>query len=209
MSEPTPIPGFPDYGATRDGQIWSRRKGDWKPLALSPNGKDGYLKVKLFNKTNVPITRRVHLLVAITFIGPRPSYNHECNHIDLDKTNCSVKNLEWITKIENQLHYWRNRQWTYHGKAEAQMCAMLESVMRATRHRKEFKNSKLPNASYVLTATDVKSIRRSWVRSKSGIDGASRSPRPNSLTSLGRRFGVSKQTVWCVVHRLKWRHVAL
>ena len=48
--EPTPIPGFADYGATPDGRIFSQKLGGkWRKLALHTKGKGGdYLKVKLY-----------------------------------------------------------------------------------------------------------------------------------------------------------------
>lgn len=43
---------------------------------------------------------RVHVLVAAAFIGPRPS-GLVINHIDHDKTNNRVENLEYVTQLEN------------------------------------------------------------------------------------------------------------
>ena len=45
--------------------------------------------------------KSVHRMVAETYIA-NPYNLSEVNHIDLDKSNNSVENLEWITGIENK-----------------------------------------------------------------------------------------------------------
>lgn len=67
-------------------------------------GKDGggYLKVDLC-KNKVRSTKRIHRLVAHAFI-PNPENKSQVNHIDENKTNNSVNNLEWMTAKENNNH---------------------------------------------------------------------------------------------------------
>ena len=48
----------------------------------------------------------IHRLVAQAFI-PNPDKKDEVNHIDGDKTNNHINNLEWVTKSENGLHRFR------------------------------------------------------------------------------------------------------
>ena len=67
---------------------------------------DSYLKVTL-SKNNKQRTFRVHILVARTFI-PNPENKPEVNHIDGNKKNNKVNNLEWNTRSENELHAYRN-----------------------------------------------------------------------------------------------------
>jgi hypothetical protein len=66
------------------------------------NKKDGYLYVKLsiHGKTKAKF---IHRLVAETYI-PNPESKPEVNHIDGDKHNNYVYNLEWVTSKENKEH---------------------------------------------------------------------------------------------------------
>jgi hypothetical protein len=65
--------------------------------------RDGYCRVNVLNKdgkyTNLPI----HRLVALAFIE-NPDNKPHVNHIDGDRTNNTVENLEWVTPRENVLH---------------------------------------------------------------------------------------------------------
>lgn len=45
----------------------------------------------------------VHRLLAQIFI-PNPENKSEVNHIDGNKLNNSIDNLEWVTRLENNLH---------------------------------------------------------------------------------------------------------
>lgn len=62
----------------------------------------GYLHVQLY-KNGKSSTKLVHILVAQAFI-PNPENKPEVNHIDGNKNNNRVDNLEWSTKSENQRH---------------------------------------------------------------------------------------------------------
>lgn len=66
----------------------------------------GYKTIQ-FTKNNVPLTLRVHRLVAKAFI-PNPDNKPVVNHKDGDKMNCAASNLEWMTYSENTLHSFKN-----------------------------------------------------------------------------------------------------
>lgn len=80
---------------------WGRVKSIRGILQPYKNHK-GYLKVGLM-KNGKSEKHRVHRLVAKAFI-PNPHNLPEVNHIDGNKQNNSISNLEWVTGKENMEH---------------------------------------------------------------------------------------------------------
>lgn len=72
-----------------------------KPKKIVYDNK-GYGRVELW-KNNKGRKFRVHRLVAETFI-PNPLGKEQVNHIDGNKKNNCVSNLEWVTPKENIRH---------------------------------------------------------------------------------------------------------
>uniref|UniRef100_A0A6C0EQA4 HNH nuclease domain-containing protein n=1 Tax=viral metagenome TaxID=1070528 RepID=A0A6C0EQA4_9ZZZZ len=60
--------------------------------------ENGYIRVYIYNKTYA-----LHRLIAITFIENIEN-KEQVNHIDGNKLNNSIENLEWVTNTENQIH---------------------------------------------------------------------------------------------------------
>ena len=102
----TPIPGFDGYGATRDGQIWSLKRGKWKKM-VPQMARNGYMRVFLTTPDKKSACS-VASLIALTFIGPRPrgqdGHALQINHKDMVKRNNAAWNLEYLTQAENFLH---------------------------------------------------------------------------------------------------------
>lgn len=89
------IEGFENYQVNQIGQVRSlnyRQTGKVKRLKFQPK-RDGYLTVCLY-KDGKPYTKYVHRLVAEAFIL-NPNNLPQVNHIDEDKANNHVNNLEW------------------------------------------------------------------------------------------------------------------
>lgn len=99
------IEGFEGkYQISTYGNIRSFSK--WKHGAYLKFGKTGtgYYQVNLVKDgRNKIVSSRVHRLVASTFI-PNPENLPEVNHIDGNKLNNNVDNLEWVSRSENIRH---------------------------------------------------------------------------------------------------------
>jgi len=73
-----------------------------KGYILKHNIINGYAHVQLHKNGNVK-SMRVHRLVAMAFIL-NPDGKPHVNHIDGNKLNNHVSNLEWCTPSENEIH---------------------------------------------------------------------------------------------------------
>lgn len=86
------------YSVSNTGRVKNNRTG----YVLKPLMIRSYYSVRLYRQNECK-WKRVHRLVAGAFIS-NPNSKPEVNHIDGDKTNNCVENLEWVTTSENQLH---------------------------------------------------------------------------------------------------------
>lgn len=96
-----PIKGYEGlYEVSNLGNVKSFKRSE--PKVLKPKMIKGYSIVSLCIKGQRKQIA-VHRLVAEAFIKRIPDKN-EINHIDGNKTNNSVDNLEWCTHTENVRH---------------------------------------------------------------------------------------------------------
>jgi len=73
-----------------------------KEIILAPATERGYKRVRLQNKGKDEM-RRVHRIVAQAFLVNLDN-KREINHINGDKSDNNVNNLEWVTSLENIRH---------------------------------------------------------------------------------------------------------
>ena len=100
------VPGYPAYEVSVDGLVRRcqgfrcRRAHRVLVPFIRPNG---YAQVILYRDG-----RRqrfgVHQLVALAFLGPKPSLQHQVAHLDGQRLNNHVSNLAWLLPIENDAH---------------------------------------------------------------------------------------------------------
>ena len=102
------IEGHPNYFVDITGRVWSKKRGSLRLLKATDN-TCGYVFVHLC-KNGSRKTFCIHKLVAQNFLPPRHGKygqgrgKYQINHIDGNKLNNSVENLEWCTPKENIRH---------------------------------------------------------------------------------------------------------
>ena len=85
-----PVRDAPGYEVSSHGRV---RNGGG--LVMRQQTSNGYHRIQIDRRQML-----VHRLVAEAYI-PNPEGNAEVNHIDGDKSNNRVSNLEWVTPSEN------------------------------------------------------------------------------------------------------------
>lgn len=119
-----------DYMVSSYGRFYSKLVG--RCLSIKSLDQDGYVKVAPHGHTKL-----LNRIVAESFI-PNPQNKSTVNHIDGNKTNNHVDNLEWSTRSEQMIHAYK------HG---------LKKPMRGSN-----------NVNAKLTNEQVKAIRSEYVR---------------------------------------------
>jgi len=98
LIEKKDIPNYSGYKISRDGRVYSSKRGGEKELTPS-NHKKGYLKISL-RKNGKRIYELIHRLVYQTFVGEIPK-EKVIDHIDRDKRNNNLSNLRLVSYSEN------------------------------------------------------------------------------------------------------------
>lgn len=104
----------------RDKSATNTKKGS----ILKPyRNKNGYLYVTLCLNGSSYL-RTVHRLIVMSFLGEIP-HKHQVNHIDGDKENNKLKNLEIVTALQNHRHACENN---LHANGERQGLSKLNKI---------------------------------------------------------------------------------
>lgn len=146
------VPGYDIYEASTHGRIKNidfHGTGIQRIRSFKKKNSGGYYKlIMCHNGTRNHTT--VHQVIAKTFL-PNPENKPFINHIDGNKVNNMVENLEWCTHIENMNHAKENCLNPYGSKHG--MSKIDESIVRMI--KKELHNGLL-NQKQIAIKFNVK-----------------------------------------------------
>jgi hypothetical protein len=104
------VPNWPRYWVSSLGRVYSEPSthpgaGGTSGGLMTPHDQGkGYLQIAL-QRAYKSVKRTVHSLVMQCHGPQPPTPEHEfINHIDGDKTNNRISNLEWVTPPQNRYH---------------------------------------------------------------------------------------------------------
>ena len=102
LPEMRPIPGYDGYFVTPDGRVFSNRRYGRAGMLfeMRQHYNNGYLCFTINTPTWHAVVR-VHIAVALAYIGPKPTEDAVVRHLDGSRDNNVISNLRWGTKQEN------------------------------------------------------------------------------------------------------------
>lgn len=87
------------YYVTTCGKVVTVKKDKYK--VLKPNiNKKGYHQYRMYDDNFGSVRPYVHKLVALAYIDNNGDFE-QVDHLDMNKNNNHIKNLEWVTNKEN------------------------------------------------------------------------------------------------------------
>lgn len=117
----SPIDGFSNYHVSNQGRV----KSITTDKILRPRKCRGYDRVTIY-KNGRKHDKFIHRLVGETFLN-NPTNRNEINHIDGNKNNNHVDNLEWCTRSENISHAFNTNLKTPSGGLPSKKMRVMET----------------------------------------------------------------------------------
>jgi len=99
--EARPVAGYESmYSVTAGGSVWSHKTSKFLGIRQRP---DGYCVTDIRDGAQVKKTVYIHHLVADAYLD-KTDESLEINHIDGNKANNNIGNLEFVTRSQNIQH---------------------------------------------------------------------------------------------------------
>lgn len=131
-------PKYNRYLISNTGKVKNIITG--KISKATPNKSHGYISVTLISNENKREINMVHRLVAETFLAYLNNNFYEVNHIDCNKSNNTLENLEWTTRRENIKHAVKNKRFLSRKGEKSPSCKFTDKDILIMR---EMKNNKI------------------------------------------------------------------
>lgn len=126
------VAGYPNFEISNMGRLKNKVTGR---ISTGNLNDSGYMRCILYDKDGSRKYTKIHRLVAQAFI-PNPDNLPEVNHIDGDKTNNKVTNLEWVSHKRNMEHLYETKE-VKHIKAQPVLCVETNKIFPSVRKAAE------------------------------------------------------------------------
>lgn len=177
-----------EYFATEHGEIL--RNGKKLKMIVGPNG---YYQVTIHYKCEKQVTKQVHRIIAKCFI-PNPLNKREVNHINGNKLDNRVCNLEWVTPKENTQHAIRMGLSKPKDMRIVWKGYQIHKDDIIEKQRKRVLGVGNPMAK--LSEEEVMNIRLLYKKGK----------RPFEIAKM---VGIARQTIEEIIMGIRWAHLSL
>jgi predicted XRE-type DNA-binding protein len=152
-----------------------------RPLIMLKIQKDknGYSYVELKNES-ITKKKKIHRLVLMSFKPIDTSELFQCNHIDGNKQNNCIYNLEWVTASENVQHAFK---------------IGIKTISRNTKNKMSLKKKGESNLFHKLTEENIKEIK--FLLEQDIL----------SQKEIAKIFGVVQTTISMIKLNKAWSHI--
>lgn len=142
------VPGLEHYEVSNCGDLRIALNSDRRGAGRRLRGfvdVDGYIRYSLTDTDGKSLNKSAHALVAMAFLGPKPSITHEVAHNNGSRLCNIVENLRWATRRQNDAD--RRRHGTDPRGTRNGRATITEDDVRYIRRRyRELKTLRLPVA---------------------------------------------------------------
>lgn len=157
---------YDNYTINEDGDVFNKYD---KKLSPVDNGK-GYLMVGLTLNSGKRIVKTIHRLLAEAYID-NPMDFSDVNHIDGDRKNNKLENLEWLSHGDNIKHSYKLNNRSATGVKNANCITTEEEVNEICHYLSSgFKSSQIRDLGYNYSLVRKIKRRAGWIHISCNYD---------------------------------------
>lgn len=157
------IKNFSNYYITPNAELYSTARGGVRKMKPHYDKKVTYYRVSIVSDSGEKKSLLLHRLVALTYLE-KPEGDYEVNHIDGNKTNNCLSNLEWVTRSDNLKHAYSLNLKTVEGTANPRCLLTEEQVVEIYSKLMDGEKNTVLAKAYGVEKTAILSIKKkiSW-----------------------------------------------